>query len=260
MRLALCQLEISWEDKEKSREQAVYWIRKAGKDRADLILLPEMSLTGFSMNVEKTGEKDENTIIFMKEQALCYHISIGFGWVKKIKDNMPAENHYTVIDRMGQIISDYQKIHPFRYGKETEYFSSGDQLSFFRIKDFICSTFLCYDLRFPEVFQAVSGTADMILVPANWPELRREHWLCLLKARAIENQVYIAGVNCVGEIGGINYSGDSMVIDPDGNVLDVLSYEEGLVICDIINNVEQIREEFPVREDRKRELYRRWLS
>ncbi|MEQ8155575.1 MAG: nitrilase-related carbon-nitrogen hydrolase, partial [Clostridiaceae bacterium] len=116
-----------------------------------------------------------------------------------------------------------------------------------------------YDLRFPEVFQAVSKNVSIIIVPANWPEKRREHWRCLLKARAIENQVYILGINCVEENNGLYYSGDSCVIDSSGNTLKELSYKEGLIIQDIEDNTDKIRREFPVKADRKTKFYKKIL-
>lgn len=116
---------------------------------------------------------------------------------------------------------------------------------------------LCYDLRFPEIFQIASKKADVILVPANWPEARTEHWKCLLRARAIENQVYIFGINCVGKNNGLNYSGHSCIIDPNGKVLEELSDREGVLSFELKNDVKKIRDGFPVKRDRREDLYSR---
>jgi len=110
-------------------------------------------------------------------------------------------------------------------------------------------------LRFPEVFSIASHKADAIIIPANWPAKRREHWITLLRARAIENQVYIFAVNCVGNIGDLNYSGDSCVIKPDGEIVEMASYEEKLIIYDFQNDVAKYRSNFPVKQDRKVSLY-----
>ena len=209
------------------------------------------------MNVEKTGECNNETVNRMISLARRYCIAIGIGWVKKI--NGKGENHYTIIDKGGNVISDYIKIHPFSYTREEQYFESGKNLVSFQLNDMRCSNFICYDLRFPEIFQAVSNNAGMIVVPANWPKARREHWKCLLKARAIENQVYIVGINCVGNIGGVEYSGDSCVISPAGIVIDSSSEREGIISCVIENDVQLIRDSFRVKDDRKVELYKRIL-
>ncbi|MEQ8199588.1 MAG: nitrilase-related carbon-nitrogen hydrolase, partial [Clostridiaceae bacterium] len=193
----------------------------------------------------------------IRKYAEEYSINIGFGWVKG--NGAKAENHYTIINPKGEIILDYIKIHPFSYSEEDKFFISGNELKFCNVKGIGLSAFICYDLRFPEVFQAVSKNVSIIIVPANWPEKRREHWRCLLKARAIENQVYVLGINCVGENNGLYYSGDSCVIDPSGNVLKEMSYKEGLIIQDIEDNTEKIRREFPVKADRKIKLYKEIL-
>ncbi len=102
-----------------------------------------------------------------------------------------------------------------------------------------------------------SFTAHVILLPADWPAKRSHHWKTLLQARAIENQVYILAVNCVGQIDDLYYSGDSCVINPNGEVLQMLSDEEGLVIFELTDDVEEYRKAFPVKQDRRPELYAR---
>ena len=94
-----------------------------------------------------------------------------------------------------------------------------------------------------------------IIIPANWPAKRAEHWKALLKARAIENQVYIFAANCQGNIGGIYYSGDSCVINPDGQVLEMLSDQEGVIVYDLVDDVFLYRKAFPVLKDRRKDLY-----
>jgi predicted amidohydrolase len=250
-------MDIMWEDKFENYKKAKYYIEEAGSKLVDVILFPEMSFTGFSMNIDKTKEINEESIEVLKEYAKDSNIYVGFGWVKE--SGIKAENHYTIINSEGKVILDYIKIHPFSYSGEDKYFISGCELECCNIKGTELSAFICYDLRFPEVFQAVSKHVSLIVVPANWPEQRREHWTCLLKARAIENQVYILGVNCVGEKNGLNYSGDSCIIDPLGNILQVLSYKEGLLIQDIEDDIDTFRMDFPIKADRKIDLYKKML-
>ena len=257
MKAALCQMDIVWEDKLQNYEKAKYYVEEAASKFADIILFPEMSFTGFSMNIDKTKEINEESIEIIQGFAIESRINIGFGWVKG--NGSKAENHYTIINSKGKVILDYIKIHPFSYSSEDKYFISGNELKRCKLKGIEISTFICYDLRFPEVFQAVSKYVSLIVVPANWPEQRREHWICLLKARAIENQVYILGINCVGEKNGLYYSGDSCVIDPLGNIVEILSYKEGLLIQDIEDNIDKFRNEFLIKGDRKIDLYKKIL-
>ncbi|MBD7910867.1 MULTISPECIES: nitrilase-related carbon-nitrogen hydrolase [Clostridium] len=257
MRVALCQTDIIWEDKLENYKVAKSYIEEAALKESDVILFPEMSFTGFSMNIEKIKESNYESIKVFKKCAKENLINIGFGWVKG--NGSKAENHYTIINSSGKVILDYIKIHPFSYAYEDKYFISGNEIKKCSIKEFELSTFICYDLRFPEVFQAVSKDVSIIIVPANWPEKRREHWKCLLKARAIENQVYILGVNCIGEKDGLYYSGDSCIIDPLGRVLQSLSYDEGLLIQDIEDDIKDFRRNFPIKVDRKIDLYKQLI-
>lgn len=267
MRIALFQTHIIWEDKEANFAKLEAQLKAIHSQQVDLILLPEMSFTGFSMNTSHTAEKSGETIQRMQELARAYQIAIGFGWVKSCGEpdgcaekQALAENHYTVVAKDGAVLSDYAKIHPFSYSGEDLKFKGGDKLTVFELCGVPFSGFICYDLRFPEIFQAVSKIAHVIMVPADWPAKRSEHWKALLRARAIENQVYILAVNCVGQIDTLYYSGDSCVINPDGQVMDMLSDKEGVLIYDLQDDAEQYRSQFPVKKDRREELYREWME
>ncbi len=253
MRVALYQMHIAWEDKAANMEKVEARLKEAAEKQADILLLPEMSFTGFSMNTDVTGETGEETVERVKALAIKYGVAVGFGWVKDC--GQKAENHYTIVDKSGVCLSDYAKLHPFSFAGEDRKFRGGERLTAFRLEEISCSNFICYDLRFPEIFQIASKTAHVIIVPANWPGKRSGHWKTLLQARAIENQVYILAVNCVGQMDGLYYSGDSCIVDPDGRVLSMISDEEGLIIYDLLDDVEQYREGFPVKKDRREELY-----
>lgn len=247
-------MDIIWEDKTENLYRAEKFITQAAEQQADLILFPEMSLTGFSMNTALTAEDHRNTVEQFRALAQAQNINVGFGWVSAAEDK--AQNHYSVVSREGQLVSDYVKIHPFSFGEESKHFIGGDRLAVFILEGVSCSTFICYDLRFPEIFQAVSNEVSLIIVAANWPATRKEHWRLLLQARAIENQVFIVGVNCVGPKGGLYYSGNSMVVDPEGNILAELTEEEGLLLIEIDpSKVAIYRRSFPLKADRRTELY-----
>ena len=292
MKVALFQMNIIWENKNENLRKLEDTLETLGKKNVDLILTPETSLTGFSMNTDLTGEDNFETVEKIKKLATKYGVAIGVGWTKKLgnKANNASsvkqendksmtqalcENHYSIVgpDAVDgydgadnpdvldvPMLVDYAKIHPFSYSGEDKYFVGGDYQDFLYFKDFNISTAVCYDLRFPEIFQAMSKKADLIIVPANWPAARIEHWKKLLMARAIENQCYIAGVNCVGDIDGTNYAGGTEMINPLGEIVlpdEMIGYEndETVFIYNLENDVEKAREAFPVKKDRREDLY-----
>ncbi|MBU3161697.1 carbon-nitrogen family hydrolase [Clostridium frigoris] len=253
MKLALAQLDIAFEDKSTNKKTVKQFIQQSVSENADIIFFPEMTLTGFSMNSSYIGDDNKETIEFFKEMSSKHNISIGFGYVEGTSH---SKNKYCVVEPQGKELVVYAKIHPFSYGSETKFYESGNEITHFNAFNFNITPFICYDLRFPEIFQIASKKSTLITVAANWPDERREHWITLLKARAIENQCYIAGINRVGESNGLTYSGDSMIVDPLGNIIGTLYAEEGLVIADINqDDVTSVREKFRFKDDRKEILY-----
>lgn len=251
MIVALAQTQILWEDKERNLEKAASFMSNAKQQGADIIFFPEMSLTGFSMNTELTAEESLPETI----KRLCREnqIAVGIGWTKR--GEKKAENHYAVVNKDGNICLDYAKIHPFSYAGEADAFHGGDEILSCQLGGYSFSVFICYDLRFPELFQIASQKSDIIVVPANWPAKREEHWKTLLKARAIENQSYVLGINCVGMIGGIMYNGYTSAYSPEGECLAALSGEEGVVTVELQHDELEIRNSFPVKQDRKWKFY-----
>ena len=253
MKVCLAQTNIIFEDKNKNLIKAKKLISDASTKGQDLILFPEMSFTGFSMNTKLIGESDNETLKMMSNLAKEYNINIGFGWVKK--DDEGYHNIYSIVNRNGKEVADYAKIHPFSYSKEDLFYKAGEELCVFELDNIKMAVFICYDLRFPELFRAVAGKVSMVIIPANWPAKRSNHWKTLLTARAIENQVYIMAVNCQGDMGGQYYSGDSCIINPNGDVIESISDCEGLIDCELADDVAQYRENFPVLKDRRLKLY-----
>lgn len=274
MRIALAQTNILWEDKQTNLVRAEEFVIAAD---AEIVLFPEMSLTGFSMHTDVTAENCESpdvvqacvqtgntqtmtelpqtgwTIDQVSALARRHHKTIGIGWVKKTEPL--CENHYSIVTPDGSIAMDYAKIHPFSYGEEHAHFRGGEKPCNGKLGEFQAGLAICYDLRFPEQFRTMVPEAEIFIVPANWPEARTSHWKTLLAARAIENQCYVAGVNCCGDMDGQYYSGDSGVYAPDGSLLvpmreirlaDDSCKEEKLLVYDIQNDVTKIRDAFPV--------------
>ena len=263
MRVALGQLDMLWEDKESSFGKAEGMIKEAAKGGCDVIIFPEMSFTGFSMNLKKIGENagDSLTMSTMKRFAVSYHIAIAFGWAALGKGpDAKGTNRFTLLDKNGEMVADYAKMHPFTYGHEGEYYEKGAEIVTAPFLGRTVSLFICYDLRFPEVFQIAARKADIIFVIANWPAIRSAHWETLLRARAIETQSYVVGVNCVGERDGMAYSGDSMAVDSIGNILGKMSNKEGILICDLDDRAWSLRKKFATVEDRREDFYKSYFN
>ena len=185
MRVALGQIDMVWEDKKASVAKAEKMICDAALQNADIIIFPEMSFTGFSMNLLKTGEKRHasDTVKKMCELSEKYDIAIGFGWAAlPEKEGEKGKNVFSVVDNTGKLITEYEKIHPFTYGGESDVYGGGDKIVSFPFKGHTVSLFVCYDLRFPEIFQAAAKKSDVMFVIANWPESRHIHWQTLLRA------------------------------------------------------------------------------
>jgi predicted amidohydrolase len=146
----------------------------------------------------------------------------------------------------------YDKIHPFSYAAEHDHYAAGEGAVTVDVEGVRVTPFVCYDLRFADVFWAAAASTDVYVVVANWPEGRRLHWQVLLQARAIENQAYVVGVNRVGTGDGLDYAGDTRVVAPDGEVLGAAARGESMVLADLDPAVvADVRERYPFLRDRR---------
>lgn len=255
MKLAIAQTNIEYLSFEENFYRGKILIQQAAEKHADCIVFPEMSFTGFSMDTAYTSSYGEKALSAMKHLAAELHIAIGFGWVCSPEKAL-SENHYTFLGLDGEVLLDYVKIHPFSFAGEDGFFSGGTSLPMAALSGFPFRCVICYDLRFPELMRIRPEEVSAIFVPANWPAKRSAHWKTLLQARAIENQVYIIGVNCVGVQDGLIYSGDSMVIAPDGEVLLNCKNQEGLFYITLEQDiVTSCRDGFPALRDRRIGIY-----
>lgn len=257
MKAALCQFRIEFEKKKINLQSAGHMIASAAAAHAQIIFFPEMSFTGFSMNVSAAGETDGGTIRVMQDYARKYNIAVGFGWVRQ--NGEKGENHYTVLDETGTVLADYVKIHPFSYSGENDCYTAGSRTAVFSFAGHTFGLFICYDLRFPEIFRAVAADADVMVVAANWPERRIAHWKKLLEARALENQCWVLGINCVGDQMNLHYNGSSRAVNPEGETTDCLTEREGIIFCEIQNEAAEFRNSFPALRDRRAALYREMM-
>src|SRR5664280_17353 len=228
MKIALVSLDQVWEDKIANQNKCSEFIAKAGLLGVDLIVFPEMTLTGFSMSIGIIGENHANsqTIDFFSHEAKNNKIAVAFGVV--FTDGNKATNNLIVVDKTGTVLSSYAKIHPFSYSGENDYYVGGDKLVSCKIGEANIGLTVCYDLRFPEIFQFLSRRCNILLTIANWPEKRINHWKILLQARAIENQSFMVGVNRTGtDPKNLSYVKSSMVFNPTGEKMEgIMSYSD----------------------------------
>lgn len=222
LNLTILQLDLFWEDPKKNRQQ-IESLLKELKEDTDLILLPEMFTTGFTMNVENLYEDMEGpTLAWMQEMAAKKNCWLGGSLI--IKEEGSYFNRFVFVNKEG-LIAEYDKRHLFRMAKEDDYLMEGSEFTRVQLKGWNIAPLVCYDLRFPvwsRNRQDGEGrlAIDLLIYVASWPEKRISHWDALLKARAIENQCFVAGVNRVGKDGnGIAYNGSSVIINSLGEVL-----------------------------------------
>lgn len=253
MRVTLIQSMLHWEDAAANR--TMFAAKMAAlKGTTDLIVLPEMFTTGFSMrSVDLAETMDGATVAWMREQARLTDAAIYGSAI--ITEGGQFYNRGLFVTPSGEVTV-YDKRHLFRFANENEHYSAGTQRVVVEWRGWRWLLQICFDLRFPVFARAQSrdGRADYdaILYVANWPEARRYPWSQLLIARAIENQCYVVGVNRVGMDGkGNHYSGDSVVIDPRGSVLQQLEPSaEGMCTTALDrDSLEDFRVKFPVSRD-----------
>jgi omega-amidase len=248
LRISLVQFDVAWENPAANRLKLDILLESL-KGNTDLILLPEMFTTGFSMNSRNLAESmDGESVDWMKSQAGRTGAAIAGSLIIKEADHY--YNRLLFITSTGEIFH-YDKKHLFSISGEDQFFSPGNKKVVINYCGWRIALFICYDLRFPVWCRSVKD-ADLILFTANWPEARNHVWQTLTKARAIENQLYVAGVNRIGTDGqGISYSGESMLIDPKGIVNCNLGNKRDAVETGILSleDLNRFRKKFPVSAD-----------
>jgi omega-amidase len=249
MKVYCCQLDMVWEDKPANFKKVRQLLEGARPEPGSLVVLPEMFATGFSMNVEAVTEENiPGTDAFLTELAQQWKVFVQAGLVTRRTKGL---NQAVIISPEGRELVRYTKIHPFTLGGELANYERGTEIKTFDWHGLRATPFICYDLRFPEIFRtAVKTGTEMFVVIADWPSRREQHWVTLLQARAIENLAYVVGVNRAGKDPQFSYPGRSMIIDPHGKVLVDAAAEEGVFSAEIDPNlVRSWRKDFPALED-----------
>lgn len=249
MEIGLVQYCPVWEKKEENQKKITSLLNNFVKHGVDLLIFPEMTLTGFTMLAEKFSEKlngESFQYFSIIAQKFRSHILVGI--IEKEDDNF--YNTLIHINKDGNLYRTYRKIHPFSLSAEDKHYMKGKYPVVTEIDNWKTGLSICYDLRFPELYRLYGKEkVELIVISANWPETRIEHWKTLLKSRAIENQCYVAAVNRIGNDPLSAYPGFSAVIDPMGNEI-ISSINEEIIFCNITRKmVNEIRNKFPFLVD-----------
>ncbi|HVF26646.1 MAG TPA: carbon-nitrogen family hydrolase [Pyrinomonadaceae bacterium] len=255
MNVLCCQLDIVWEDKTANHLKVEALLEQSAPPEDTLVILPEMFATGFSMNVNAiTDSSSRETESFLSQTAARHKVFVLGGTVNSDAAGR-GRNECVVFSPQGTEVARYCKLHPFTFGGEAQHYAAGSGVQIFRVGEFTGATFICYDLRFPEIFRAaVRRGANLFTVIANWPSTRIDHWTTLLKARAIENQAYVVGVNRCGDDPHLSYPGRSVIFDPRGRVVVEADAREGAMGADLdLQALTDYRRELPFLKDMRQD-------
>lgn len=251
MQLSLVQPDLVWEDPEANFGTVRRLLEASSHAKGGLIVLPEMFAVGFSMNVQEIAEEEGGpTERFLHEIADTYDACVVGGVVHR-RPSGKGSNDAVVAAPGGEILARYSKLHPFSYAGETLHYEPGREVVIFDWKDVRAAPFVCYDLRFPEVYRrACVRGAEVLITIANFPTARVDHWISLMVARAIENQAFAVGVNRCGADPNVEYPGRSLVVDPRGRILaEADSGEEVLSVEISPTELRSYRSSFPFLKD-----------
>jgi omega-amidase len=253
MNVIACQLDIVWEDKSANHAKVHQLLERAAPAPGSLVVLPEMFATGFSMRAAAISDSvTQETQSFLAATAKLFGVYLLGGLVTSGRAGL-GRNECVGYNPDGEEFVRYCKLHPFTYGGESQHYEAGEKIALFEWAGFTVAPFICYDLRFPEIFRrAVRQGANLFTVMANWPVARVAHWNVLLQARAIENQAYVVGVNRCGSDPFLNYSGQSQILNPQGERL----IGAGALECAIQNHLSlaelnAYRSELPFLADKR---------
>lgn len=235
--------------------KAIAALRRIAGQGATLAVLPEMWSCGYDYrNLTELAMETPQVLESLKEE--CRHLQlVTVGSLPEL-DQGTIYNTAYVIDR-GEIVGTYRKLHLFSTMREDQFLGAGDHSLVVKTSVGTLGVAICYDLRFPELFRklALEG-AEVICLPAEWPKPRQEHWKTLLKARAIENQLFVVAANCCGVQGKLDFFGLSQIISPLGNVLQMAAEEDTELVAQFdFTEMEKYREQIKILIDRRADIY-----
>ena len=256
MRITLQQTDMAWEDK---RNNLLYLQQQLElcQNNTDLVVLPEMFTTGFSMHTEWLAEPNDGpTLQTLQQLSKQYHTALAGSFIAYEPAHNPVQgtsyyNRAFFITPEGESYF-YDKRHLFRMGQESRHFTSGNTRPIISYRGWNILLLICYDLRFPVWSRNLDNQYDLLIYVANWPTARRHAWDTLLAARAIENQCYVCGVNRVGTDGyQVSYNGGSVLLHPQGTAIATAAdSRQDQVTCQLnLEELQMYRQKFPAWKD-----------
>lgn len=264
MRIALVSLDQRWQDKDANFSRCADFTREARARGCELTIFPEMTLTGYSLDMTASGEPEagSSTLAHFGELAREVGHAIVFGACLINPATGRPRNQFCLASPDGASRAIYAKMHPFSFAGEDKVLEAGESVGTASTGKLRFGASICYDLRFPELYSAMASACNAAIAIANWPAKRVAHWRALLVARAIENQLYMLGVNRIGSDGNrLTYEKSSCVVAPDGTLLEPVLAGEELDIYDLDpDTADRYRTEFPTVRDKRYSLYNELLS
>ncbi len=256
MKIALLQMLVLEKNKAANVDRGLRMLEEAAANH-DLIVMPEIWTTGYSLGrLQQEAETPDSYVIReIRRIAAQYRCNIIAGSVPMLHDGK-IYNTAVTVNRGGDIVSLYDKVHLFGLFNEEDFFAPGNNFQSFLLDGIRCASTICYDLRFPELYRHLTlQGAKIIVCPAEWPESRGDIWRLLAQARAVENNIFILAVNCSGYFKGAPFYGHSMIIAPSGEILAEAGMEEEVISCIIdLADVDRTRQRINALADIRREL------
>jgi len=259
MKISCLQMRVEVGDVAGNMERAAALLAKTMQDKPDIVVLPELWDIGFFPRPlgEAADPEGSERRAFLAALAKKYQVNLVGGSIA-VKRPDCIENRSFIFDREGKEIATYAKSHLFSPAKEEKFFKPGTEVVTFELDGIKCGEIICYDLRFPELIRKLALQGIQILfVPAEWPTARVDHWRTLLRARAIENQIFVAACNGSGSFGnGMPLAGHSVLLDPWGQPLAEADDSEMAITASLdFAEQEKIKNTINVFNDRRPELY-----
>jgi omega-amidase len=252
VKIVALQFDIAWENPPANYAKVRSLLAKIPPEPGALVALPELFATGFSMNTPVVAEQRGGaTEQFLAGLASEFGITVVGGVAVQDGDGKCC-NQAVAFSSRGERVCAYTKMRPFTPGQEHQHYAAGDRPVVFPWGDCSVAPFICYDLRFPELFRTAARMAqpELFVVIANFPTKRIIHWVRLLQARAIENQAYVVGVNRIGDDPFYSYNGRSLIVDPHGEVLADAGESEGVIQADLdLDQLAKYRTGLPFLKD-----------
>lgn len=256
MRISLFQMDSQVDNIEFNIKKMIWAAEKASDNGSDILVLPEFWSTGYDLNRLSFFSKEKSEKILNVQSEIADKYSIAVIGSTPFLRNGKIFNTAFFYGKDGQLKASYNKIHLFSLMDEHNYINQGDEITVFQTGQNRAGLAICFDLRFPELFRMIAHKgAKIVFIPAYWPAPRLEHWRILLKARAIENQIFIVGCNRC-RIGTKMDFGFSAVIDPEGKVIAEAGTDEILLYADLdIKCVDKVKESFNILNSRRLDIY-----